>query len=96
MTKYICSNCGSVTEKTPLNFLGEGIWSILKVILFLIGFIILLCIPVFGWILAIILLFIPISKKQNYRCEKCQSENCLIPVSSPKGKELYKKYNEDN
>lgn len=96
MAIYICSNCGSLTEKVPLDFLGEGIWSIVKTIFFLIGFVVLCCIPVFGWVLAIILLFIPISQKKKSKCSKCQCENCLIPTSSPKGKELYKQYYENN
>ena len=89
MAEFICEQCGSVTTNNK-TVVGKGINNIAKTILYIVIFIILLCIPIIGWILAIILLFNPINGKKI--CPQCKNENCLIPVETPKGKELYKKY----
>lgn len=99
MSKFICSNCGYTNKdddmsevKETMGCLGASIWTVIKVIIFWIGFIALLFIPIIGWILAIILLFIPISSKKKIQCPHCKMENCIIPIDSPKGKELLEKY----
>lgn len=91
MTEFICEQCGSITSnnETPVR---KGVTNVIKTIVYLIGFVILLCIPIIGWILAIILLLKPINGKDKKICPQCKNENCLIPIETPKGKELYKKY----
>ena len=93
MEKLICEKCGALSEKNEtLSRSGLIIWNVIKTVVFLIIFIGLWFIPVVGWILAIALLFVPINQKNKNKCTKCQNENCIIPVDSPKGQELYKKY----
>lgn len=92
--KYICSNCGYTNKDEEyldfLNLAGDGIFNIIKTIVYLIIVIGLFFIPVIGWILALVLLFTPInnSAKKINKCPNCKAENCLVPLSSPRGQEL--------
>lgn len=93
MSKYICGNCGNLTEINGIiGDIGSNIWVIIKTIVLVAVFIGLLFVPVVGWIIDIALLFVPLTNKKKNYCPKCKTENCLIPVDSPKGKDLFNKY----
>ena len=92
MKQLICGNCGYLTNKNGAEEIGSTVYVIIKTIILVAAFIGLLFLGPVGWILAIALLFIPISKKKTNQCPKCKGENCLIPIDTPKGQELYNKY----
>ena len=99
MAKYICQVCGYSNYDDDLDLLdeviggiGSGTFTIFKTIIFIVIWVGLWFIPIFGWILALAMLFIPISSKKNEKCPKCHNSNCLVPLDSPKGKELFKNY----
>lgn len=55
MSKFICSNCGYTNRdddmsevKETVGCLSTSIWTVIKVIIFWIGFIALLFIPIIG------------------------------------------------
>lgn len=84
---YICSNCGKTTNEDSLkksNGLGCFLW--------VIGFIALFV----TWPVAIIVLLfaivVSLNAKPNNICPNCNATNCVIPINSPKGEELYEKY----
>lgn len=98
MSKYICSNCGSLScysyEKS------DGCLSAIAKLVFHIIFFILLFTPLFwvsilGWVIWLIVACSSGKKSENC-CPHCKAENTLMTTDSPKGKELLKKYHPDN
>lgn len=97
--KYICSNCGSLVNKP----LGKEIYSghgCLDVGCLVVIGLALLFSPLFpiGIIILIISLFIPMGNtwsKDKTICPTCKSES-VVPLDSPAGKELYKKYHRED
>lgn len=104
MVKWICSNCGYCLDedttyslKEDLKYLWSSGFTIIKTICFIAIFIGLLFIPVIGWILAVLLLFVPISNNNREteienQCPNCKATNCLVPINTPRGKKLYREY----
>lgn len=88
--KYICSNCGELTDSLPKE--NENNNNVLIVILLIIFGILLIPVGI-GFILLIIALFIPMWKKHEVnKCCYCKSENTLIPTDTPKGKLLLNEF----
>lgn len=96
--KYICSNCGEMTDYPKSKVVGCSGCSI-AVCLIIIGIILLL----FGaWPISIILfivaLLVPIMYHNNKSiniCRCCEANNALIPTYTPKGEEILNKYHKD-
>lgn len=92
MTKYICSNCGELSDKMGNN---SGIGCLTTFVVFIL--IILLFInPIicgFFFILCIILSCL-IERNESNVCQYCKARNCMLPIDSPKGEVLFNKYYE--
>lgn len=89
--KYICSNCGNLQNRLKEKdgcanrFWGWCIWVTLLISLFYwVGFI----------VLAFEILFFMLTKGKSNFCHKCKSIGCVIPMDTPKGKELFDEYYE--
>lgn len=103
LKNFICSNCGYSDYKTSIDEVvsntisgaAKTVFDSVRIIIWLILFIVcLLCGPV-GWFFAFFLLLYPILsslKKKTNICPKCGADNCLIPLNTPKGKKLFKEY----
>lgn len=94
MEKYICENCGSLIKSSEVegDYLKGCLWTFFS---FCLSFIIAIF---FNWLLAIIFLIvfliIMIIRFQKKICPSCKSQN-IIPINTPRGIELYNKYNSD-
>ncbi len=91
--KYICSNCGEMTDfPMPKILSGNGNCAIITCLI-LIGLIALFINPIVSVILFIVALFIPfmIKKEVIYVCPFCENESLFL-VDSPKGKKVFAEY----
>lgn len=90
--KYICTRCGSLLEyrgSEPVSF-----FEVFMKILFSIFVIATLCCMDKIGIVLFILWVIDLIYGRNH-CKKCKCYNSVIPIDSPGGKILYKKYTND-
>ncbi len=90
--KYICTKCGSLLNyqgSTPVGCLEIFIQGL--VILFIIVCLVINSVWVkgFGAILLISWLFNFLIEKNH--CSVCKCNNCVIPIDSPRGKEIIEK-----
>lgn len=89
---YICANCGGQFKKPDTK--GENFFGCMWFINFLV-FIVVGCFfnVIIGISILIIYILIGSLNKQKKICPYCKNENCFIPIDTPKGQELYKKFN---
>ncbi len=93
---YICSNCGEII--TGLYTKKESNFNWLLVICLIVVGVILISVSVYiGLLLIIPALFIPMGSKKTKinMCPTCKAENCLVPTSTAKGKQLLQEYYPD-
>ncbi len=89
--KFICENCGCLIDEAQLK--GENLFGCIWGGVALIIAIILFFTNLFsGLIFMILYLILGSLSKQKSVCTHCGSEN-IIPINTPKGQELYNKYN---
>jgi len=78
----ICTNCYYIGEpKRPVPT-SPGLF-----LLMVLGFIILLFIPIIGWAIDFIAVFVLAFTGNAFYCPKCSSKG-MIPLDTPKAKEL--------
>lgn len=97
MKKYICSNCGSLSDFYYKK--NDGCFVVFLKILFHIILLIMLFTPV--WFISIIvwalwLVIVCASHKAENCCPNCKAENTIMTTDSPKGKELLNHYHINN
>lgn len=94
MKKYICSNCGSLSNYSYSR--GDGCFSVLFKLIFHILFFLMLFTPLFwvsllGWAIWLVIACSSGRRSENC-CPHCKAENTLMLTDSPKGKELLEQY----
>lgn len=98
MAKYICSNCGSLSDYSYSK--GDGCFTGILKFIFHIIFFIMLFTPLFwvsilGWVIWLIIACSSGKKSENC-CPSCKAENTLMLTTSPKGQELFEQYHSKN
>lgn len=96
MSGYICSNCGNTQNNYGEENGGcaQTFWIICLVITL---FISLFC--AVGWIVVgfeILFIILTSSSKKINTCFKCNAKDCVIPLDTPRGKQIYNEFYKDN
>lgn len=96
--KFICTHCGTTTRKLNVvkeNYYGCFLQLLVAVVIF-VTFIAGFFTYGLTWIIAVIFLIWEqsmLAKKREFTvCPNCKTENCMVPISSPKGKQLVNQY----